>query len=175
MAAPGIVPFDEVAEFHGHVCPGLAIGYVMSRAGLEALSRERAEDEELVAIVENDACGTDAVQYLTGCTFGKGNLVFRDYGKQVYTFYHRATGRAVRVTPKERAGDREMPREERVHALLDAPAGDVVDVQEVDMASPDHARIRSSITCGYCGERVMETRARIRDGKTSCIPCASET
>ena len=174
MAASGTVPFDEVAEFHGHVCPGLAIGYVMSRAGLEALSKERAEDEELVAIVENDACGTDAVQFLTGCTFGKGNLLFHDYGKQVYTFYHRATGRAVRVTQKERAGDRDMTREERVRALLSTPVGDVVDVEEVEMASPDRAKIRNSVTCAYCGERVMETRARVRDGKTSCIPCSSK-
>ena len=175
MSACGIIPFDEVAEFHGHVCPGLAIGYVMSRAGLEALSKERAEDEELVAIVENDACGTDAVQYLTGCTFGKGNLQFHDYGKQVYTFYHRATGRAVRVTPKERDGDREMSREERVHALLASPLADVVDVKVVEMVSPDRAKIRNSVTCAFCGERVMETRARIREGETSCIPCASGT
>jgi formylmethanofuran dehydrogenase subunit E len=128
-----------------------------------------------VAIVENDACGTDAVQYLTGCTFGKGNLLFHDYGKQVYTFYHRATGRAVRVTPSERPGDRDLPRDERVRALLDAPVSNVVDVEVVVMDAPDRARTRDSVNCAFCGEHVMETRARIREGKTSCIPCASGT
>ena len=32
---------DDVAEFHGHVCPGLALGYRVSVAALNALG-ERA-------------------------------------------------------------------------------------------------------------------------------------
>jgi len=72
--------FAAVVRFHGHLCPGLAIGYRMTRAALAALGAGRAEDEDLVAVVENDACGVDAVQYLSGCTFGKGNLIFRDVG-----------------------------------------------------------------------------------------------
>ncbi|MCK5248068.1 formylmethanofuran dehydrogenase subunit E family protein, partial [Candidatus Bipolaricaulota bacterium] len=90
-------PFKEVAQFHGHVCPGLAIGYRMTLAALACLSEHRAEDEEIVAIIENDACGVDALQYLSGCTFGKGNLIFDDYGKSVYTLYSRTTGEGVRV------------------------------------------------------------------------------
>lgn len=44
----------------------------MCRANMEALKSLRAEDEEIVAIVENDACGVDDLQCVTGCTFGKG-------------------------------------------------------------------------------------------------------
>lgn len=176
--------FEEVSRFHGHVCPGLAIGYRMARAGMEALADERAEDEELVAVVENDACGVDAVQYLTGCTFGKGNLIFRDYGKQVVTLHHRASGKAVRITPADspvtpvtpaepsETGRVEMTREERTQWLLDAPDKEVVSVEGVSDAAPGYARIRASVDCAFCGERVMETRARIKDGKTACIPCS---
>ena len=82
--------YEEIIQFHGHECPGLAIGYKMATAAMEALESLRAEDEDLVAIVENDACGVDALQCITGCTFGKGNLLFRDYGKQVYTIYSRS-------------------------------------------------------------------------------------
>jgi len=89
--------FEEIVRFHGHQCPGLAIGYRMATAAMENLQSMRAEDEELVAIVENDACGVDALQCITGCTFGKGNLLFRDYGKQVYTVYSRSTRKGVRV------------------------------------------------------------------------------
>lgn len=49
---------------------------------MEALGGGRDIDEEMVAIVENDSCAVDAIQVLTGCTLGKGNLIFRDYGKQ---------------------------------------------------------------------------------------------
>ena len=78
--------FQRCADFHGHVCPGLAIGYRAAKAGMEWLSANRAEDEEVVAIVETDACGADAIQVLTGCTFGKGNFYpprFRQAGLHV--------------------------------------------------------------------------------------------
>jgi formylmethanofuran dehydrogenase subunit E len=71
--------YDEIIQFHGHECPGLAMGYRMATAAMKKLDSIRAEDEEIVAIVENDACGVDALQCVTGCTFGKGNLIFRDY------------------------------------------------------------------------------------------------
>ena len=89
--------YEEIIRFHGHECPGLAMGYRMATAAMEKLDSIRSEDEELVAIVENDACGVDALQCLTGCTFGKGNLLFRNYGKQVYTLYSRSTREGVRV------------------------------------------------------------------------------
>ncbi len=38
----------------------------------------RAGDEELVAMVENNSCAVDAIQMVTGCTAGKGNLIFCD-------------------------------------------------------------------------------------------------
>ena len=178
MQQKGEIPFAEVAAFHGHVCPGLAIGYRMAQGALQHLGGERSPDEELVAIVENDACGVDAVQYLTGCTFGKGNLVFRDLGKQAYTLFHRPSGRAVRVTSADSEGMRQRQaagkdkREEWIEWLLAAPEEEVIATEEVSVPAPDHARMRRSVTCGFCGERVMETRARVREGQVACIPCA---
>ena len=91
---------DEVISFHGHFCPGILIGYRAALAGLRHLGVQRVEDEQLVAIVETDACGVDAVQYVTGCTFGKGNLIFRDWGKHVFSFARRADGRMVARRPQ---------------------------------------------------------------------------
>ena len=54
-------------------------------------------DENIVAIVENDSCAVDAIQVVTGCTFGKGNLVVNNIGKQVYSLAHRPAGEGVRV------------------------------------------------------------------------------
>lgn len=165
--------FNEVAAFHGHRCPGLAMGFRMAAAGLEALSDPRAGDEELVAVVENDACGVDALQCLTGCTFGKGNLVFRDYGKSVYTLYSRRTGRGVRVVFHGR-GMPDMPgddRDARLEWILEAPLESMISVTPVLMQEPGHARIRSSVVCTRCGEKVMETRIRMHCGSAVCIPC----
>ncbi|MBC7237871.1 MAG: formylmethanofuran dehydrogenase subunit E family protein, partial [Chloroflexi bacterium] len=88
---------EQAVAFHGHFCPGLLIGYRAALIGLRELGVKRARDEELVAIVETDACGVDAIQVLTGCTLGKGNLILRDWGKQVFTFGRRSDGRMVRV------------------------------------------------------------------------------
>ncbi len=60
--------------FHGHFCPGLAIGFKAAGELMRILQVERDGDEELFAIVETDACGADAIQVITGCTFGKGNF-----------------------------------------------------------------------------------------------------
>ncbi len=48
--------FAGTVSFHGHACPGLAIGYRAAVHALETFHAGRDEDEELVAIVENDAC-----------------------------------------------------------------------------------------------------------------------
>lgn len=93
--------YQECIRFHGHTCMGVTIGYLAARLALDLLRASSAEDEQLFAIVENDACCCDAVQVLTGCTFGKGNFIFRDYGKMVFTFGNRETGKAVRLSLKQ--------------------------------------------------------------------------
>ncbi len=165
--------FEDVAAFHGHECPGLAMGYRMALAGLSALAGERAADEELVAVVENDACGVDALQCLSGCTFGKGNLLFRDYGKSVYTIYSRLTRRGVRVlfhgsgAPDGLRGDRKAYME----WILAAPEKDMITVAPAVADEPEPARIMASVPCAICGERVMETRTRQAGEGLVCIPC----
>jgi formylmethanofuran dehydrogenase subunit E len=165
--------YEEIIRFHGHECPGLAIGYKMATAAMESLESLRAEDEELVAIVENDACGVDALQCVTGCTFGKGNLLFRDYGKQVYTFYYRSKRSGVRVHFHGR-GIPESLREDRsalIRWILTASNDSILSVTPVSIPEPQPARILKSIPCALCGESVMESRMRQLDNKPACIPC----
>ncbi|MCK5247843.1 TraR/DksA C4-type zinc finger protein [Candidatus Bipolaricaulota bacterium] len=167
------VSFEEVVQFHGHMCPGLAIGYRMALAGLAALKEMRAEDEELVAIVENDACGVDALQVLTGCTFGKGNLIFNDYGKSVYTLFSRKTGQGVRIayrgdTIPENIGD---DRKAKINWILIAPEDALLSLQAVTIDEPPEARIHDSARCDDCGERVMVTRIRKSGKRRLCISC----
>lgn len=53
-------------EFHGHECPGLAIGFRACEIAMEKLNLKFSKDEEIVCVTENDACGVDAVQVITG-------------------------------------------------------------------------------------------------------------
>ena len=163
-------PFEEVVRFHGHACPGLALGYRVAAAAMRELKAGRPEDEQLVAVVENDSCAVDAIQYVTGCTFGKGNLVFRDYGKHVYAFFNREAGRAVRISEHHQSD--EPDREARIREILNAPEDQLLSIAPLDEAAPERARIFNSVRCARCGEAVMETRARVREGEVVCIPCA---
>ena len=170
------IRFEEVVRFHGHVCPGLAIGYRMALAGLAALSERKAADEEIVAIVENDACGVDALQVLSGCTFGKGNLIFHDYGKSVYTLYSRRTGKGVRIVWKAHSalGGLSNNRDARVRWILGAPQEEVLSIRLVDIEEPPKARIHESLQCDKCGERTMASRIRVQGVRKLCIPCWME-
>jgi formylmethanofuran dehydrogenase subunit E len=186
--------YDEVADFHGHSCPGLALGYRVSLRALKELGNPSA-DEEVVAIVENDSCAVDAVQVMTGCTFGKGNLIFRDYGKQVYTFIKRATGKTVRIsvdwkkpeeTPREKAqwkrymkGERSASvvrfvhdrKSSKIGHILEAGDRQLMKVTRGSSEPPPEASVYESVICESCGEKMMEPRARRKGGKTVCIPC----
>ena len=71
----------KCVEFHGHLCPGLIYGYMVSKAAMDLLQLSRSRDEEVVAISENDSCAVDALQILLGTSIGKGNLILKDYGK----------------------------------------------------------------------------------------------
>jgi len=194
--------FKDVADFHGHTCPGLALGYRVAILALDKLG-DRAVDEELVAIVENNSCAVDAVQVITGCTLGKGNLIFRDYGKQVYTFLKRPsrdrggkTTDAVRISVKWKPGE-ETDREKymwnrymkgdrsdevmkevhrrktkKIKAILNAKDRELFRVTKEKMKIPCEAQILPSITCALCGEKVMESKARVKAGSIVCIPCS---
>ena len=167
-------PYQDIIAFHGHSCPGLAIGYRMTKSALDFLSESRSTDEELVSIVENNACGVDALQFLSGCTFGKGNLIFKDYGKHVYTLYDRKTKKGVRVVFNDRTVPEAMrkDREKFIDWLLSAPEDEIVSLKEVRIDEPEPARIMKTAICEFCGEGVMETRTRKINGKTACIPCS---
>jgi len=192
---PSAPDYQKCVDFHGHECPGLSIGFRAAKAGLDWLRENRAEDEGLVAIVETDACGADAVQVLTGCTFGKGNFHYRDYGKQAFTLFGRKSGRGVRVCLRpgvleltarhrqlmERIRGNEATREEqdefgRLHQqksreILEKPLEELFTEKEISLVLPAKARIEPSKQCQVCGEPAMASKIQIRDGKEICRSC----
>lgn len=150
----------RTADFHGHMCPGLAMGIRAAEVCLAEIG-SHSFDEEILAVAETDMCAVDAIQFLTGCTFGKGNLVHRDYGKNAYTFVRRADRRAVRVSARPGAWSQRDPERETLRAqvragtataeerdrfttlqqehsqrLLATPLTDLYDVQEVQADGP---------------------------------------
>ena len=163
--------WKECIEFHGHACPGLATGFRAAQVAMDELGipLSRAKDEELVCVTENEACGVDCIQYLTACTAGKGNLIFRPSGKMAYSFFHRDSGRSVRVVAKR--FDRTEDREKIIERILNAPAEEIFMIKKPKYDVPERARMFESVVCEECNEACREDKIRLQNGKMLCIDC----
>ena len=138
----------------------------------------------------------DAIQTLTGCTFGKGNLIHRDYGKNAFTFYNRKTNEGFRAVLRpalldndrdERsnlsrrisAGKASPGQEKRMAELkeklrkraMNADIEELFSITRIKSAAPRPARILEGRMCENCKEMAMESRIRLLGGQTFCIPC----
>jgi formylmethanofuran dehydrogenase subunit E len=182
--------FEKAVEFHGHICPGLAMGYRVAKYAGEHYPRSL--DEELVCIAENRSCSVDAIQSLLGCTAGKGNLIFNDNGKQVFTFYSRNASRALRIYFKgdvfsgmdalrQKAAIGSLTAAEKMEMqalrtrIIDDILGgrdeDLLAVSEAGIPAPEKAKVYPSLQCQQCKERFMEILGRMAEGKVLCKDC----
>lgn len=164
--------WSKCVAFHGHECPGLAIGVRVSEAAIEKLKIQFSLDEEIVCITENDSCSIDAVQVLLSCTVGKGNLILKNLGKQVYSFYNRNNGDKIRIVLKPMESN--MDREERKQYILGASLDELFEYKVPKNNVPNKASIFKSIICEKCGENTAESKIRLEDGKKVCLDCYRE-
>ncbi len=190
--------FKKCEDFHGHVCPGLAIGFQAAKLAMSWLEEKRSMDEEVVAVVENDACCVDAIQVLTGCTFGKGNFVYKDHGKMVFTFFSRSTGQGVRLsmlpgalepgerhreligkireetaTPEEK-DEFERLHEQRTAEILEKSPDSIFKIENTRVELPPKARIEPSKPCEKCGEPAMPSKMELTGGALICRSCLNQ-
>lgn len=188
--------YQKCIEFHGHTCMGVTIGYLAAKLGLKLLEEVRANDEEIITVVETDACPCDAIQVLTGCTFGKGNFFYVDHGKMAFTFASRDSGIGVRLVLKP--GITSVPEKERQlaeklqsHSFTPEDAKRYEEMYELrgeqafargaeaffdiemiqDFALPPKAPMAPSQLCDICGEMVMETKLEQIGENSVCRGC----
>lgn len=161
--------WEKAVRFHGHTCPGLAIGFRAVGAARQRLGLSFSADEEVVCVTENDACGVDAIQVLTGCSIGKGNLIYRDRGKMAFTFFNRRNQEALRMVKNPPPYD--MERDEQQEYILNAPLDELFVFMKPHFSLPETARIFASVRCQSCGENTAENKMRLQDGKLVCLDC----
>ena len=187
--------FKKCADFHGHICPGMSIGFRAAQSAMQRLAEQRSQDEEIVAIVETDACSADAVQVLTGCTFGKGNFIHKDYGKMALTLMDRKTGKGVRVCTRQQpfeansrhgellqkmmqktASEAEKAEFQQLHqqrgdAILETADDELFTITAVQQELPPKAHMEPSKPCDQCGEPVMGCKLSETNGRMLCRAC----
>jgi formylmethanofuran dehydrogenase subunit E len=186
--------FARTLAFHGHLCLDIAVGYRVAKAALAAMEGVVDDPKAMVATVGNDTCAVDAVQAVTGCTFGKRNLVPRLTGKPVYTWQHQGTGEGVRIyvhfweafdadgdfrgrmrafkngrLSPEAAAAFEAEHAERIAHILAAPDAELFTLHRVSTPAPPKSGGFESEPCAACGEHVKA--GMLTDGL--CAECAS--
>jgi len=190
-------PLELAIQFHGHICPGLLMGIRAAEFAQKHLGVSQDYDEELLAVTETNSCGVDAIQAILGCTFGKGNLIFKDYGKNVYTIASREKNRAVRIAQKFKDNhdpdsmryrqlnhqanltEEEVTEKENLLAvifekIMSAPFEEIFNWQEVEFQFPEKAQIYPTVQCLICGEGVMEPRATKTEQGFICPTCIDD-
>ncbi|MEN8905191.1 MAG: FmdE family protein [Clostridiales bacterium] len=161
--------WERCIEFHGHECPGLAIGFKACEAAMDKMGIKFSKDEEVVCVTENDACGVDAVQVITGCTFGKGNLIYKDTGKMAFSFFNRSNGDKLRMILK--SFKQEMDRQQRQEYILNSSVDELFNFNKPVFDLPEMARLFTTIICENCGEGAPEHKMRINNNKKVCLDC----
>lgn len=185
---------QRTIDFHGHNCPGLAIGIRVAELCLKEFGHN--SQTPIVGVCETDMCGVDAIQFLTGCSVGKGNLLFKDYGKNAFTFFRRSDGKGFRallnpdflgnngtrmfeLMAKKNSGNADQNEIEECETIratneqkyLQAELDQMFIISKPQMIMPRPAKVLHSLTCEHCKERIMESRSRRFDDNYLCISC----
>ncbi len=117
--------WKKCAEFHGHECPGLAIGYRAALYAAELLGVEASPESGVSCLAESNKCPVDAVKVILGCTEENGRLSFDLTGEMVLTFTA-PNGKSVRLELTDLGHD--LPKPEKFTLFHEAPAQDMFKV-----------------------------------------------
>jgi formylmethanofuran dehydrogenase subunit E len=188
----------EALKFHGHKCWASVAGVRGGLAALRELGVKRSGGTQLFGIIEigedhGGMCFGDGIQYTTGCTFGKGNIIKKPLGKLAFTLIDKATNRSVRVSYKptlqKQIGESafmrkrglgvmpdDIPLEEQmelVDLVWNAPEPDILTIGGITTYPGEwFHEIMGFTPCAVCGELAAKAYLRILGDRQVCIPCS---
>ncbi len=164
--------FEQGAEFHGYLSPGLVLGIIMVDLAKELLGPRHSID----AVVETKACLPDAIQLMTPCSYGNGWMRVKDWGKLALTLYdkHELDGIRVFVNLEEIKKYPSIERwlmrmsdidEKEVAREVMTAERDILSWQRVKVTPYEKIKKAPLVTCSSCGEMHPATNGDL------CIRC----
>ncbi len=187
--------FKNVVDFHQHLCLDIAIGYRAGKALVREMGDELKNMKEVVAHVGNETCAVDAIQEITGCTFGKRNIYLDHIGKPVYILQNTKTGNAVRayctywetfdhtelrtLRKAAKAADASDAQkaallkktEETIETVLAAPESELFSITRIKLPAPPKSGKYAAEACESCHEQVDVALLTANNGKRLCTEC----
>ncbi|MCL5057845.1 MAG: formylmethanofuran dehydrogenase subunit E family protein [Actinobacteria bacterium] len=115
---------DLLVASHGHLCPGLAMGYRAARYALKMVDRGPG----LVVYSGSGGCPLHAIEMLTGCSRDSGTVITAD--GEGWAFYDSQSDEGLRITlKKELAGHIAGDRDRNTKLLLTLPDNALFDLE----------------------------------------------
>jgi formylmethanofuran dehydrogenase subunit E len=185
----------RVADFHGHICPELALGGKFCEFVQSLLEEGTLTNSGLSIISENTTSALDAIQVLLGVTIGNQRLMVMDYGKHNYTLFSRQRDRGWKLKLKAHYYDDEdsyhsleekifnkqalfedMVRfqqlmDARVRQILELSPKELFSIEEVNAETRPKESVSIYLTCSVCGEQVLASRSIESRDTIFCVPC----
>ena len=160
--------FEEIVKFHGHLCPGVTNGHLLSKYALELIDAKYGDNLYCVAEAKN--CMLDGIQCTTGCTIGKGNLAIDNMGKFAITLVKADTGDGVRIIADTSSVQAES-KPELAKKLMEIDYKALCKVEKAHIDIPPK-NMGNTIVCENCGEKFSDLFKVEKDGKIICPKCA---
>ncbi|MBD3296096.1 MAG: formylmethanofuran dehydrogenase [Candidatus Omnitrophica bacterium] len=95
-------------------------------------------------------------------------------GREAAILFDKAVKQRKELDPGESARMRELWTS-LSFSLLEKDEKDILNIKKAEPPVVEYAPIFESAVCSICGEKVMETRAGIKDGKPVCSGCSGES
>lgn len=188
--------FDDLSEkiytFHTKRAPGIPIGIAMIDLALDKLGPVK---EKINAVSETQACLSDVLQIMVGCTIGNRYLrIYKELGKYALTLFDRADGRGIRVWVNVDKIDVNIApethkffhRKRSAEVKKGGPArkasaakivkefiqikGDVLEFQEIQMVNYGKPPMLPAAVCSSCNETFLAKSS----SSNKCQVCSGE-
>lgn len=190
------IALKRVVDFHGHVCPELALGSKFCEFVQHLLGENVLEENNFSVLAENSTSALDAIQILLGVTVGNQRLMVMDYGKHNYSVYSRTKdkGWIFRMKVMNFGDEEAFYRlegkiinnnalledivsfqkliDERVRRIFASSPEELFILERTQCAQQQPQESTSLYTiCAMCGQQVLANRCIDRRDKILCLPC----
>jgi formylmethanofuran dehydrogenase subunit E len=124
-----------------------------------------------VTVARRDGSGDTAAEAVRVAVRADYSTSFDERYPDAHELFEKIVINREEPTPAERTRLSRLWAETS-YKQLGLPAEAIFTVEKKLIELPAYAPIHDSVICSVCGESVMETRARLRNGEPICIACA---
>ncbi len=120
--------WKEAVKFHGHECPGLAIGMKTCEAIISKMKIKPKEDK-IICIAENNTCPVDGIKSVFDCDYDKKNLFYKESGELAFNIFNMDNSDSLRIIYKGK--NKTNSKEEYIKYILNAEIDELFDFSKV--------------------------------------------